>query len=115
MITIWKVRALLADRGIAPDRENDFQLQDNSDGEGPFIAKWIISKLGPKPSEADLDTFKTQADALQAEAAKNPNDELASAISEAIKDEPPGSPVRKLGEALLGQAGGKARVAGRPV
>lgn len=42
-------------------------------------------------------------------------DELDGAIADAIKDEVPNSPVRKLGEALLGQAGRAGRIAGRPV
>lgn len=44
----------------------------------------------------------------------SPSDELVASIADAIKDEPANSPVRKLGEALLGQAG-QGRVAGRPV
>ena len=44
----------------------------------------------------------------------DPHAELVAAIANAIKDEPPGSPVRKLGEALLGQTSA-GRVAGRPV
>ena len=45
----------------------------------------------------------------------DPDDELNAAIADAIKDEAPNSPVRKLGEALLGQAGKAGRIAGRPV
>jgi len=41
-------------------------------------------------------------------------DELDAAIANAIKDESVNSPVRKLGEALLGQTSA-GRVAGRPV
>ena len=41
-------------------------------------------------------------------------DELETAIADAIKDEAPNSPVRKLGEALLGLTS-KGRIAGRPV
>ncbi len=44
-----------------------------------------------------------------------PNEELSTAISDAIKDEPANSPVRKLGEALLGQTGKAGRIAGRPL
>ena len=42
-------------------------------------------------------------------------DELDTAILDAIKDEPANSPVRKLGEALLGQTGRAGRIVGRPV
>ena len=31
----------------------DFELQDNSDGQGPFIAKWMSAQ--PQPSVADIE------------------------------------------------------------
>ena len=31
----------------------DFNLQDNSDGQGPFIAKWMSAQ--PQPSVADIE------------------------------------------------------------
>jgi len=83
MITIWKVRALLVDRSITPDEENDFLLQDNSDGVGPFIAHWDEAKLGPIPSEADLDLFQAEAVLLQKEAARNPDAELRAVLAKA--------------------------------
>lgn len=109
----WNIIAILKARGITP-AARDFLLVDNSDGQGPFIEFWDEAKLGPKPSQADLDAVQAEADALQVEALKDPTDELMAAISDAIKDEPPGSPVRRLGEALIGQADRAGRVAGRP-
>ena len=32
----------------------DFELRDNSDGNGPFIARWDIAKLGPQPTVLQL-------------------------------------------------------------
>lgn len=65
MITIWKVRALLNQRGVTADEDKDFRLQDNADGAGPFIAAWDVPKLGAEPTEAELDAFQTEADALK--------------------------------------------------
>ena len=122
MITIWKVRALLADRGIAPDEENDFLLQDNSDGAGPFIAEWDEAKLGTKPSEAELDAMQVEADALQAEAAKNPTDELDAALAAVQATLASASTVAGLKtvfndmiDAMRGKTGKAGRIAGRPV
>ena len=65
MITIWKIRALLIQRGVTADEDRDFLLRDDSDGTGPFIAEWDDVKLGAKPTEADLDALQTEADALR--------------------------------------------------
>ena len=62
---------------------------------------------GPKPTQAEVN-------AVVVPPPIDPHAELVAAIANAIKDEPPGSPVRKLGEALLGQTSA-GRVAGRPV
>lgn len=40
----------------------DFVLQDNSDGNGPFIAWWDEVKLGPKPTKAELDAVSVTAE-----------------------------------------------------
>lgn len=40
----------------------DFSLQDNSDGNGPFIAWWDEVKLGPKPTKAELDAVSVTAE-----------------------------------------------------
>lgn len=45
----------------AADPLVDFAIQDNSDGRGPFIAKWNEAKLGPKPDKAKLDSVATVA------------------------------------------------------
>jgi len=39
----------------------DFTLQDNSDGKGPFIAKWDTAKLGKQPTQAELDAVTIAA------------------------------------------------------
>ena len=115
MIDAWKVRALLAQRGVTADERQDWLLRDLSKGAGPFLAIWDKAKLGPKPSEAELDALQAEADALAAEReAEKPGNLLMVSIADAIEDAPPNSPVRKLGEALLGLTGG-GRVAGRPV
>ncbi len=108
----WQIKAWLNANNI-PHSDTDFELEDA--GEGPFIREWNEAKLGPWPARADLDALQAEAAALQAEAAVDPQAELDAAISAAIEDEPANSPVRKLGEALLGQAGKAGRIAGRPV
>lgn len=57
----------------------DFILQDNSDGTGPFIAKWDESKLGPKPTKAELDAVSVAAEQarLDAETSDKAKAELA--------------------------------------
>ncbi len=121
MITIWKVQAFLAVRGIVPDEERDFRLQDNSDGAGPFIAHWNEDKLGAKPSEAELDALQTQADALQVEAMKDPSDELDAALAEVqaglVNILTIAATVAALNEtinALRGKTGKAGRIAGKP-
>lgn len=37
----------------APD--GAWELQDNSDGQGPFISYWDEAALGPQPSQATID------------------------------------------------------------
>lgn len=32
----------------------DYTVQDDSDGKGPYIAHWDVTKLGPQPDEATL-------------------------------------------------------------
>ena len=39
----------------------DFLLQDDSDGNGTYIAEWLSDK--PQPSEADITTADAQAQA----------------------------------------------------
>lgn len=33
----------------------DFSLQDDSDGKGPYIKSWDAAKLGPQPTQAQID------------------------------------------------------------
>ena len=58
----------------------DFTLQDNSDGSGPFIAKWDEAKLGPKPTKAELDAVSAVAEQarIDKEASDKAKTELAS-------------------------------------
>jgi hypothetical protein len=39
----------------------DYTLQDNSDGRGPFIAHWDEQKLGPRPSLESLALKESEA------------------------------------------------------
>jgi len=79
---------------------------------------WVeITGISPAPQEGwlyDEGTGGFAAPPPPPPPPPDPSDELVAAIANAIKDEPPGSPVRKLGEALLGQTS-KGRIAGRPV
>jgi signal transduction protein with GAF and PtsI domain len=45
------------------DVRKDFLLQDNSDGNGVFIAEWNLDI--PKPTMAQLDTFEVQANEVE--------------------------------------------------
>ena len=80
---------------------------------GPDYADIEWFDPSPKPTEAEVTQAWLDFDTLPPP--PDPSDELMTAISDAIKDEAPNSPVRKLGEALLGQAGKAGRIAGRPV
>ena len=40
----------------------DFELRDNSDGKGPFIARWDAVKLGAQPTAAQLSAVTVVAD-----------------------------------------------------
>lgn len=86
MITIWKVRALLNQRGIMADEDKDFRLQDNSDGAGPFISEWNTGKLGSKPNEAQLSAMETEANTLRAAAKSVPPVTVSELITQMIAD-----------------------------
>ena len=48
---------MITSRGLQQlgfDSRLDFTLQDNSDGQGTFIVKWMSSK--PQPTEAEIET-----------------------------------------------------------
>lgn len=52
------------------DPQMDFELQDNSDGNGPYISKWNTTKLGVQPTPAQLLAVKAVADLTPAKATK---------------------------------------------
>ena len=45
----------------------DYMLVDHSDGKGAQIGMWNAEKLGPQPTQADLDSVTPQADAIAAQ------------------------------------------------
>ncbi|MGE3341501.1 MAG: hypothetical protein AB7J46_06430 [Candidatus Altimarinota bacterium] len=49
-----RVRKVLDERGINKPPEGSFQLQDRSDGKGPFIGIWNEKVLGPIPTKQEL-------------------------------------------------------------
>jgi hypothetical protein len=49
----------------------DVRLQDNSDGEGVFIAEWNLDI--PKPTMAQLDAFEAQANIVESNQAQVQN------------------------------------------
>ncbi len=63
----YKIREILAARGKTAG-PNDLVLQDDSDGNGPYIRDWDAVKLGPKPTAAELDAAAGTAFANQAAA-----------------------------------------------
>ncbi|KKM63910.1 hypothetical protein LCGC14_1506660, partial [marine sediment metagenome] len=46
----------LESQGITP-AEGDFTIQDNSDGQGPFVARWDEGTLGPEPTLNEIQAF----------------------------------------------------------
>lgn len=44
----------------------DFELRDNSDGKGPYIARWDTAKLGAQPTVAALQSVSVAAAATAA-------------------------------------------------
>ncbi len=52
----WQVIEHLQSIGIVA-AESDFVLQNNSDGQGPFIARWNEDALGPEPTLDELAAF----------------------------------------------------------
>lgn len=96
----------------------DFVLQDNSDGNGPFIAKWDEAKLGSKPTKAELDAVSIVADKarLDAETSDKAKAELAiidlgsiRAIREYIAAKPDAPAFLKTQEALAVTARSKIK------
>lgn len=58
MITYKQVKKYLVDNNIVHKDMDDFQLTDNSNGNGPFISKWDVEKLGTQPSVETLGTVE---------------------------------------------------------
>jgi len=53
------------------DPQNDFSLEDKSDGNGPYIAQWDTVKLGPRPTTAQLAAVTTVANKQESDRIKN--------------------------------------------
>lgn len=48
-----KIEAVLKARAVVGDPVQDYRIQD--DGYGPYIAHWNEAKLGPRPTQEELD------------------------------------------------------------
>lgn len=86
----------------------DFELRDDSNGAGPYIAKWDESKLGQKPTKAELDAVSVVAEQARVdrETSDKAKTELASidlasirAIREYIVNQPDAPQILKDREA----------------
>lgn len=75
-----KCVAVLRSKAIAFD-DGDFEIRDNSDGAGAFIARWDQAKLGPVPSKTELDAQSDAAGAIRDEALEKDAD-VSAAISD---------------------------------
>jgi hypothetical protein len=60
-----KVRAYVEAAGKTVDFTSDVRLQDDSDGNGPYIKEWNIDGLA-QPSDADLAGHEAAGDATEA-------------------------------------------------
>lgn len=63
----------------AADTLVDMVVQDNSDGNGPFIVTWNESKLGPKPTWAELAAVSVVAE--QARTDKEESDKAKAELT----------------------------------
>jgi len=61
---LTKVRAYVEAAGKTVDFNKDVFLQDNSDGNGPYIKEWNIAGLA-EPTDAQLDALDAQATTLE--------------------------------------------------
>lgn len=50
-----KLQSILAARGKSADFMRDAHLQDDSDGKGPYLKHWDEARLGPRPTQAEID------------------------------------------------------------
>ncbi len=74
---------LYANREI--DFRRDVRLQDNSDGNGVFIAEWNLDI--PKPTMAQLDAFESQANIVeQNEVIKNTRKNLYGPLDKQLEE-----------------------------
>ena len=63
-----KIKKYLADNGVnSVDFTVDVLLQDDSNGQGPYIAQWNIDGVA-KPTSDQLDAFETAANTDEANA-----------------------------------------------
>jgi len=53
-------------KAIYPDiQDYEYSLQDDSDGKGPYISRWVSTQY-PQPTQEQLDAAQAKADYLQA-------------------------------------------------
>ena len=62
---LTKVRAYVEAAGKTVDFNKDVFLQDNSDGNGPYIKEWNIAGLA-EPTDAQLNALEGQANDIEA-------------------------------------------------
>lgn len=100
----WKVVALLKSRGItvgAPSLE-DFLIQDNSDGNGPFISEWDEVKLGPKPTVEELEAFMVEAEIEKQKVLDTPRlEDVVEALAEGLDAVAQGKPIPDAAQQIL--------------
>lgn len=54
-----KLQAILSARGKTADFANDLRVQD--DGAGPYLKHWDEAKLGPRPTQEEIDAITDAA------------------------------------------------------
>lgn len=60
MIDTNAIQVLLSGRGKSGQNILDYSLHDHGDGQGVIIGLWNEAKLGPRPTEAELEGVKGQ-------------------------------------------------------
>lgn len=101
----YKVKKILDGRGLSADFSRDVMLLD--DGSGTRIGHWDESRLGPMPSQADLDAVSA------ADANKVKHNAIIIASIANIEASRPGY-VRGVREFMLGVAQIVAQIPGAP-
>lgn len=56
-----KLQAILSARGKTAKSPDDYYAQDNRDGQGEFIGRWDEEKLGPRPTQEEIDAITDAA------------------------------------------------------